>query len=911
MAAFDRIQSGIPEMDEELESIRLGDNVVWRLSHPAEFRYIAEPFVRKALRDGRRLLYVHFAPVSSYSGWLEEIPSVVIRPEEIAPDAPTEPVMEVVPVALSHRFEIFTVQIHNIIERAGREAFFLFDCLSELQTAWSTDLMMSNFFRVTCPYLYERNTVAYFPLLRGMHSAEAIAKIRETTQLFLDVFSDSSPGQTILYVRPLKVWNRESDTLFLPHRYVPDTGEFCPILDGVAASHFYQLLGRSRGRGTSPRNRDYWERFFDDTRERFEDGEGVREQCSRMCQIMMTRDERMRVLVRKHFRPDDYFAVHDRMIGTGMIGGKACGMLLARAIIRNEQPELFSRLEPHDSFYVGSDVFYSYIVENQFWELRVRQRTDEGYFALAEELAEAFRKGTFSRELEESFERILEYYGRDPFIVRSSSILEDGFGNAFAGIYESVFCSNKGTLEERMRELENAVRTVYASTMSRTALDYRKRRGLDKREEQMSLLIQRVSGSHYGPYYMPCAAGVGFSYSPYRFLKTLDPSAGMLRLVAGLGTSAVDRTEGSYPRLVSLDQPELTAAKNASERHQFSQRRLETMDEASRSVVPLTLKEVRRFLPGYLARALLEHDTEAERILRERGEDRTVEFLSCRGLVRRADLMADMRLMLAVIQKEYGQPVDTEFTVNLAEHGEYVINLLQCRPLQVLGREMAGDGDVGQKGEQDAGTPWAEDDSVLLHCVHASMGLTRTERLDGIVYIDPDAYTAMPYARKTRVAGVIGRINWHFRGRGLHLALLAPGRIGTSSPELGVPTTFADISEFDMIVEIAGAGYHPELSYGSHFFQDLVEADILYAAVFEDERTLAFHPELLEQAEGRGGEHELLKQAEGRNDEHDSLAAILPDDAAARDVVKLVLYQDGTGPLLLHSMEREETMIRL
>ncbi len=414
----------------------------------------------------------------------------------------------------------------------------------------------------------------------------------------------------------------------------------------------------------------------------------------------------------------------------------------------------------------------------------------------------------------------------------------------------------------------------------------------------MSLLIQRVSGSHYGPYYMPCAAGVGFSYSPYRFLKTLDSSAGMLRLVAGLGTSAVDRTEGSYPRLVSLDQPELTAAKNAAERHQFSQRRLEAMDEASRSVVPLTLKEVRRFLPGYLARALLEHDTEAERVLRERGEDRTVEFLSCRGLVRRADLMADMRLMLAVIQKEYGQPVDTEFTVNLAEHGEYVINLLQCRPLQVLGREMAGDGDAGQRGEQDAGTAWAEDDSVLLHCVHASMGLTRTERLDGIVYIDPDAYTAMPYARKTRVAGVIGRINWHFRGRGLHLALLAPGRIGTSSPELGVPTTFADISEFDMIVEIAGAGYHPELSYGSHFFQDLVEADILYAAVFEDERTLAFHPELLE-------------QAEGRNDEHDSLAAILPDDAAARDVVKLVLYQDGTGPLLLHSMEREETMIRL
>ena len=80
------------------------------------------------------------------------------------------------------------------------------------------------------------------------------------------------------------------------------------------------------------------------------------------------------------------------------------------------------------------------------------------------------------------------------------------------------------------------------------------------------------------------------------------------------------------------------------------------------------------------------------------------------------------------------------------------------------------------------------------------------------------------------------------------MLLLTPGRIGTSSPELGVPALFSDISEFECICEIADsrAGYNPELSYGSHFFQDLVEAGILYNALFENEKTIAFQPELLD-----------------------------------------------------------------
>ena len=107
--------------------------------------------------------------------------------------------MRVIPVELSHRFENFAVEIHNIIEREGKDAFYVFDCLSELQTAWAADLMMGNFFRVTCPYLFTLDTVAFFPLIRGRHSFKAIARIRDTTQLFLDVYSDESH----VFFRPL------------------------------------------------------------------------------------------------------------------------------------------------------------------------------------------------------------------------------------------------------------------------------------------------------------------------------------------------------------------------------------------------------------------------------------------------------------------------------------------------------------------------------------------------------------------------------------------------------------------------------------------------------------------------------------------------------------------------------------
>ena len=856
MAAFERVLSGIPDMDRALDNIRLGDNVVWRVSDLDEFKLFMGPYAEQAIKDKRNIIYFRFA---------SHDPLLGDRPE-----------IKTVKIPLSHRFETFTAEIHNVIEREGFDAFYVFDCLSELQTAWATDLMMGNFFRVTCPFLFILDTVAFFPIIRGKHSFHAINKILDTTQLFLDVYSDKD----LIYVRPAKVWKRDSETMFLPHIYNKQKGTFRPITDGVRSGRFYQLLSNFQRPGEE-QFIDSWDRFFNSAKALYDSDGEMTEYCSTMCSIMMSRDEKLRELVMKHFTPEDYFFVRSHMIGTGMLGGKACGMLLARAIVRNTAPDIDKVLEPHDSFFVGSDVFYTYIVDNGFWDLRIRQRTEEGYFSIAEEFAKRLGTGRFGEEMENRFKSILEYYGQDPYIVRSSSILEDGFGNAFAGKYESVFCANRGTMEERLEEFESAIRKVYASMMSLSALDYRKRRGLDKRDEQMALLIQRVSGSYYGSCYMPCAAGVGYSYSPYKFLADFNPEAGMLRLVMGMGTGAVDRTEGSYPRLVSLDHPEADSCTTIREKHQYSQRNVEVMDVKEHCLRKLEVKDIKPKLPAYLANIFMEHDYEAENRYRDRGLKRDIRFISCQGLVRKKDLMGEMRRILQLLEKEYEYPVDIEYTINLSDDGEYSINLLQCRPLQVFK-------DTG-KVDIPAEIPT---EKLLLETTGSSMGLSRNTPVDLIVYVDPVAYYNMPYADKSKIAGVIRNVNWEYRGQGKHMALIVPGRIGTSSPELGVPAAFADISEFELICEVEDrtAGYNPELSYGSHIFQDLVEAEILYTAVFAGEKTRVFRPEMLEEFS-------------------DITSAFLRKDDKLPEGIVRVFSTEGHECELYHDLEKERLVL--
>ena len=832
MVAFERVKSGIEQLDETLDNIRLGDNVVWQVSNLDEFSYFVNPYVKQALKDKRNLIYINFGqhepliPMSDDD--FKELEAEMDNPE-------TEFAMierngiKIYKVDPMEQFESFTLEVHNIITKEGYDAFYVFDCLSDLQSAWATDLMMGNFFRVTCPYLFILDTVAFFPVIRGKHSFESIAKIRETTQLFLDVYSNEKE----VYIHPLKVWNRYSQTMFLGHKYNPENGEVTTLTDGMEVSKFYQVIN-STSAYHNEQNTDSWERFFTATELLRQNGVDVSDRCDLMCSMMMAKDEQVAEKIKQYFDYDDYISIYNRLVGSGMIGGKACGMLLARKIIEKDRPDIHSYFEPDDSFYIGSDLFYTYIVSNDLWNIRVKQRTDEGYYEAGKELEEGLKNGVFPDDIKNEFRRVLDYFGQSPIIVRSSSLLEDGFGNAFAGKYESVFCVNQGSIEERLEAFEEAVKTVYSSMMNISALEYRLLNGLDKNDEQMALLVQRVSGSYCEDYFFPTMAGVGFSYSSYLPSPDMKHDAGMLRLVMGLGTKAVDRTENDYPRIINLDRPKAITLQNVRDRHRYSQHSLDVLDLKNVSIHDIPVEEGLDVLPKYSKRFVIEHDREAERRLRERGQRRDVVFVNCNGIVNNDEFTSMMKDLLKTLEEAYDYPVDVEYTINVGQDKSFVINLLQCRPLQI-----STTNEIIEIPENKGET--------YFHIKNSSMGRSRSENIETLVYVNPHKYYEYPYNKKSSIARIIGKINAYCRENNKKSMLIVPGRIGTSSPELGIPVVFADISQFSAILEesYSEVGYVPELSFGSHMFQDLVEADIYYGALFENDNRLEFNKELI------------------------------------------------------------------
>jgi len=832
MAAFDRVKSGIPGLDKALDNIRLGDNVVWNVTNLNEFSYFVNPYVKQAKKDNRNLIYIRFATHPPLIEMTEE-DLILLKKEENNPD--TEFCMierdgiKIYMVNPYNQFETFTLEVHRIIEKEGYDAFYVFDCLSDLQAVWSTDLMMGNFFKVTCPFLFQLDTIAYFPIIRGRHSYDAIAKIRETTQLFLNVYSNS-PEE--VYVTPLKVWNRYSQTMFLGHKFNPQTGFVKVLQDGQEVSKYYKTINSNKYQ--DGRTLDSWERYMIEVRRKHDEGENIDDECDKICELMMTKDEKMLSKIKEYFTFEDYITIYDRRVGSGLVGGKTCGMLLARKIIEKNCPDIYNDIfEPDDSFYIGTDLFYTYIVSNDLWDLRVKQRTKEGYYKYGKELEEALKNGVFSDEIKKEFIHILDYFGQNPIIVRSSSFLEDGYGNAFAGKYESVFCVNRGSLEERLAAFEEAVKIVYSSTMNISALEYRKLNDLDDTDEQMGLLVQRVSGSYHGDYLFPTAAGVGFSYSPYSPLPNMDNSKGMLRLVMGLGTKAVDRTKKDYPRIVNLDKPEVTMTKDIKEKHRYSQHYLDVIDLKNISLHDIPIDEGLDVIPRYSKNVMVEHDREAERMFRDRGQPREIVFVNCEGIVKNHEFIDVMKRILNTLEIAYDYPVDIEYTVNVGENKSFNINLLQCRPLQVSVNNEA--------------IEMPENQNVFFHIKESSMGMSRKSEIDIICYVDPHKYYEYPYAQKSSLSRIISDVNAYCKNNDKTALLIVPGRIGTSSPELGIPVVFADISHFTAILEEAysDVGYMPELSFGSHMFQDLVEAEIYYGALFENEKRIEFNRDMI------------------------------------------------------------------
>ncbi|HEX9596526.1 MAG TPA: PEP/pyruvate-binding domain-containing protein, partial [Anaerolineales bacterium] len=285
-------------------------------------------------------------------------------------------------------------------------------------------------------------------------------------------------------------------------------------------------------------------------------------------------------VAKEWFTLDDLLTIRRHKIGKGKVGGKAAGMLLALRILqRTAEKDLGQHVTIPESYFLGADVMYAFMAHNGMihWADQKYKEVDQirdEYPTIQKEYA----AGSFPADIKSELAQLLERVGTAPIIVRSSSLLEDNFGSSFAGKYASYFCPNQGTPAENLEACMGAIAAVYASGLNPDALLYRRAHGLQDYDERLGVLIQVVQGEAYGRYYFPHVAGVAFSRNLFRWSPKIRSEDGFLRLVAGMGTRAVEHVGNDYPRLVALSHPELRATADVNALLTYSQHQIDIVD---------------------------------------------------------------------------------------------------------------------------------------------------------------------------------------------------------------------------------------------------------------------------------------------------------------------------------------------
>ena len=541
-------------------------------------------------------------------------------------------------------------------------------------------------------------------------------------------------------------------------------------------------------------------------------------------------------IARQWFKVADLVEIRNRKIGGGKVGGKAAGMLLALRILKETAPpELRDSFRIPESFFLGSDVFYNFMSFNglMHWNDQ-KYKSEEQIRADYPIIISEFSKGQFPPEILERLRELVRNAGKTPLIVRSSSLLEDNFGTSFAGKYESIFCPNQGTLDENLFALTNAISRVYASSVNPNALMYRHQNGLADYDERIAVLIQYVEGEQYGRYFFPQGAGVAFSRNLYRWSPQIRQEDGFLRLVWGLGTRAVDQVADDYPRLVALSHPQLHPTADVRSIRRYSQQSLDVIDLVSNQFCSVPVREVinKRYPPlryvvqveqdGYLG-AMRSNMVEPEQLV-----------ITFDGLLSRTPFPARMRDALELLETHYGSPVDTEFTVEVLEPNsqkpDVRITLLQCRPQS----------HIQETSQAKLPRELLEKDIIFSTQRMVPQGVVQGIRY--VLFVSPEGYFSIStQAERTKLERAIGQLNAALKGE-IFIAV-GPGRWGTSTPDLGVHVAYGDIYNARALVELSGesVGTSPEPSFGTHFFQDLMEAHIYPLAVFLDDKEVLFN----------------------------------------------------------------------
>ncbi|MHC1730175.1 MAG: PEP/pyruvate-binding domain-containing protein [Syntrophobacteraceae bacterium] len=516
----------------------------------------------------------------------------------------------------------------------------------------------------------------------------------------------------------------------------------------------------------------------------------------------------------------------------GRIGGKAAGMFLAYKIILprlgEKDPEFEKYVRIPESYYFNSGFLTDFLDSNNLFSFHSRKyksrETIEEEFG---QISDTIEKAMFPPDVVMQFRGFLDRIGEHPLIIRSSSLLEDNFGYTFSGKYDSVFIANRGEIEVRLNEFIRAVKQVLTSVFSPRAILYRRDHDLLDFDERMSILVQKVVGRQFDNCFFPTAAGVAYSQNLYSWTPRIDKADGLLRMVFGLGTRAVDRVGPDYPRLVPLSHPLLRPEVGTEEIRKYSQKLVDVIDLESRILQTVPAVDLFRQADHPDLFYAVSVDSEghlAAPLFKNQEIDPTRACITFDNLLSKTPIAGLMKRILRSLEGAYGRPVEVEFAWDSGK-----LYILQCRAL------------AASRLVEKVVVPKNVPPERLLFTSGMSLFSSVVKNIEYIVYMDPRAYARLStFEERLAVARTVGKINRLLENK--VFALFGPGRWGTNDVQLGIKVGYEDINHTRVLAEIGFKNTEspPEPSYGTHFFNDLVEAQIVPLAIYPDDPRAVF-----------------------------------------------------------------------
>ncbi len=508
-------------------------------------------------------------------------------------------------------------------------------------------------------------------------------------------------------------------------------------------------------------------------------------------------------------------------IGSGSIGGKARGLAFVDFLLsKSDIAERFPGVEitVPNTIVLATDVFDFFLEQNNLDAV-----INENY--PGERIADIFLKARLPDYVRHDLRAIVEKL-EGPLAVRSSSLLEDSKTQPFAGVYKTYMLANNNPDPElRLKELEKAVKFIYASTFSTEAKAYRKLTPHLPDEEKMAVVIQKVVGRSYagGERFYPVFSGVvqSYNYYPVPPLASEDPIA---HIAMGLGKTIVEgltvlRFSPSHPRNL----------------HQFSttedffvnsQKSFITLDVSGTEIKPLAYDKEPDLKPVEIAAA--EADGTLELVASSYSVENDVmsDSIAQPGarLVTFAPILKNEQIPLSEILKNLsdlgreamGTNIELEFAASFdPESRKTQFNILQMRPM--VSRSV-----VKKVKFEDI------DEAKIICASGSTLGNGYINDISDLIYVKPETFTNL----KTRdIAAEIGELNLKLKNEDRFCMIIGPGRWGSSDPFLGVPVKWAHISHSKVIIEASYGSFSADPSYGTHFFHNLTSLGIGYFTV--------------------------------------------------------------------------------